>query len=476
MPFRPSQKTFRGRNDDVTLNSSTFTYSTNANWTQDSDVVFRVRFVVQEADTTAGSYTYHLRYSYNGGAYTKVTGSTSEIQIALSSQYADKNGTTKVLDGTGTWVNGQGLESSTDTDAINLPSAGNTEIEFCLKIIGSAITDGFTILLRLYRGTSTALYAYTNTPTITINKVLPARTAQLDKTLDGIGLAATGALPIAGSLSKTLGALTLTSTLEYGSAEINAQLDKTLGALTLSATGALPIAASLSKTLGVMTLSAQASLPIAAALNKLLGSLTLSAEAEAEIRAQFDKTLGALTLEGRLTPELPPLNLVLDKTLGALTLNSRLAFQANMELAKVLGSLTLSAEVEALIAASLSKTLGALTVEGRIEPALPPLDMVLNTVLGVMTLQATLGGPEVRSTGGDGPILILKKRERGYHWHETMKKFNEKQLHSGSVDGPLVTDPKQARAIAYSIEKKKQERDDRLDDLAMGNPFNSQRL
>ena len=39
-------------------------------------------------------------------------------------------------------------------------------------------------------------------------------------------------------------------------------------------------------------------------------------------------------------------------------------------------------------------------------------------------------------------------------FHGVMKEFKEGALHSGSKQGPKVTDPKQAKAIAYSEDKK----------------------
>ena len=40
---------------------------------------------------------------------------------------------------------------------------------------------------------------------------------------------------------------------------------------------------------------------------------------------------------------------------------------------------------------------------------------------------------------------------------KTMEEFAEGTLHSGSKEGPVVTNPKQAAAIAYSQQKKRGE-------------------
>jgi hypothetical protein len=47
-----------------------------------------------------------------------------------------------------------------------------------------------------------------------------------------------------------------------------------------------------------------------------------------------------------------------------------------------------------------------------------------------------------------------KKSETKYKMKKVMKEFGSGELHSGSKKGPVVTNPKQAVAIAYSEAKK----------------------
>ena len=55
--FTTDQIKFRGRNDDVGLNSTTFNGGggLNGDWTQNTDINFRVRFEVNETGGAAGN-------------------------------------------------------------------------------------------------------------------------------------------------------------------------------------------------------------------------------------------------------------------------------------------------------------------------------------------------------------------------------------------------------------------------------------
>lgn len=337
MPFRPSQKTFRARDDSQTLNSSTFTYAVNTNWTQLVDVVFRVRFTVQEVGATAGASTYNLYYSLNGGAYTKVTTSSAPIQYALSGQFADKDATTKVLDGTGTWAAGQGLETSVDTSSISLVASGNTEIEFCLTIPAAGVAHGNTIALRVYRSTSTALYSYTNTPTVTVSEPI---SGNLSITLDGIGLSAIGVVSVVGSLTKTLDEMTLQATGTVGVAQIIGTLNVTLDAITLNASGTIAIVGNLDKTLGGIELLTSGAVSVAGILSKTLDGIGLSTAGVVSVSGISNITLdgigisaaGAVGVSGGFTKTLDNMSLasagvvtvtgVFNKTLDAISLSA----------------------------------------------------------------------------------------------------------------------------------------------------------
>lgn len=167
------QKSFRGRRDDVTLNSVTFNGGggLNTNWTQITDTNFRIRFTIQETAGAAIAQAYQLMYSYDGAAYAVVNSSATHVRPSLSGNFADHDNATQVLGtGTGTFVDGDGLESSEDTDSISIAASGNTELEFCLQILGSQVQHGKTINFRVYVSNNNALDTYTVTAGITVDR------------------------------------------------------------------------------------------------------------------------------------------------------------------------------------------------------------------------------------------------------------------------------------------------------------------
>lgn len=167
------QQGFRGRADDVALNSTSFTHALNTNWTQLVDVNFRVRFLVEETAGGAENVTWNLYYSLNGGAYAQVTTSTP-VRVVDSTHFADDTATTTVLGGTGTFLAGYG----DDADAV-MPSAGNqgwtgsqhTEHELCLRINSAQVANNDTISLQVRKSGGTTI-TYNQTPTITVSEPL----------------------------------------------------------------------------------------------------------------------------------------------------------------------------------------------------------------------------------------------------------------------------------------------------------------
>jgi len=164
------QDAFRGRDDDVALNSAAFTRALNTNWTQLTDTAFRVRFLIQETGTATGpDRKFTLYYTYNGGANTPIEDGP-ELVAAESLQYSDGAATNQVLGG-GTYISGEslgGVEAGFLTGNIDVEQGNEFEIEFCLVINGSVVAEGGTLVLQVRAENGTVLASYTNTPTITI--------------------------------------------------------------------------------------------------------------------------------------------------------------------------------------------------------------------------------------------------------------------------------------------------------------------
>lgn len=178
-----AQLSFRGRKDNVTLNSTTFddpnqptstNLAINTNWTQPVADKFRIRFEIQESGGASQNNTFHLYYNYNGGGYTQVTASSSVVRVVDSTQYTDGDATTDVLaNGTGTFQAGVGDDSDAvmpTAGNINVPANGHTEIEINLQFQSADVSNGLTCLFQVRRS-SGVLETYTNTPTVTISKL-----------------------------------------------------------------------------------------------------------------------------------------------------------------------------------------------------------------------------------------------------------------------------------------------------------------
>jgi hypothetical protein len=157
-----TQLHFRGRDDSQILNSSTFTYGLDTNWSQKVDEVFRVRFEAEEQNSKNFTVGGQLQYSYKGGAWNSVTTISSYIKAVNSAQFSDNSATTNIIAGSSrTFVDGTG---STDglASSVGLNNS-HTEIEYSLQIVGTDVAQNDTIQLRIE-----SLTDWAQTPTITI--------------------------------------------------------------------------------------------------------------------------------------------------------------------------------------------------------------------------------------------------------------------------------------------------------------------
>lgn len=88
--------------------------------------------------------------------------------------------------------------------------------------------------------------------------------------------------------------------------DINGSLSQTIGAVTLSSTGTLAIQGSLSATIAPITLSSTASVAITGSETTTLGPVTLSATGSLAIQGSLAATLDAITLSASGTVSQPP--------------------------------------------------------------------------------------------------------------------------------------------------------------------------
>ncbi len=169
------QDSFRGRNDDGSESAATWIATANTNWTQNPDENFRIRFLIEEtADEVDDDVTFQLQYNKNGGGWNDVNAASSNVRSSASPNVVDGADTTEQMGGPGTFITNNdgfdevnGLAGGTVLD-FTATANQEVEVEFCVQIRTVDTAPADTIQLRVVRGPSTVLNAYTNTPTITL--------------------------------------------------------------------------------------------------------------------------------------------------------------------------------------------------------------------------------------------------------------------------------------------------------------------
>lgn len=281
-----SQVSFRSRNDNGSETTATWRQNQNVNDSIPTGTNFRIRFRIDETAVRAWtSKNWNLYYSYDGGAYTPVTGS-SKIQFSLSDNFADgADCTAQLTGGSGTFVTDNNGMKETTGGATNSGSAGYLfELEWCLKIDNAQIAHNKVITLRVYDG-STALGTYTATPSLTINAIT---SGVLSKTQDNNTISSTGKLAIKGVLSKLQDSNTITAT---GKLAIKGVLSKTQDANTIVATGTslTEIHGVLSKTQDNNTVVGTGKLAIKGTLSKQQDNNTVVSAGKLAIKGVLSK-------------------------------------------------------------------------------------------------------------------------------------------------------------------------------------------
>lgn len=205
-------------------------------------------------------------------------------------------------------------------------------------------------------------------------------------------------------------------------------LTKTLGALTISSTVSIETFGVLSKSLGSLLISA-AGLQTSAGtgvMDKTLGALTLSSAIGIETFGIAEVTLGSLTLN---TAALVPREGVVSQTLGALVVDGIAARNTTGVVSATLGALTLATSTLNGIQGAASVTLGSLTLTAA-ESAPPwpfiydfpqtPLDGTWRPELGDDTLRSDreVGARQYRTRNGGNyraasfAIMLKTKAQR----------------------------------------------------------------
>ena len=164
------QDSFRGRNDDGSESTATWIAAANTNWTQVVDANFRVRFLVQEVGGASFVLNSRLQYNKNAAGWNNVTSTSTNIKAVLSANFADDDATTEQMAGPQAFVAGRMDENGTDMAGITILSQ-DTEVEWCLQIVGTDVANNDSIQLRV-TDAGVTLNTYTNTPSVTVSKPL----------------------------------------------------------------------------------------------------------------------------------------------------------------------------------------------------------------------------------------------------------------------------------------------------------------
>lgn len=180
-----AQFAFRSRDDDVGLNSATWTRAQDTDWTQDTGVNFRVRIGVEETGGGTFNCDAQLEYYHAEGTatWTAVNGSSSVVRSSASGQYTDGDtigsGNDQLTGSSQTFNNSGEGESSDGLCATDTLSNQFSEYEYCVQLRAADVSDGDTVYLRVTdagvaldsygAGTDPAL---ANNPVITVNLIV----------------------------------------------------------------------------------------------------------------------------------------------------------------------------------------------------------------------------------------------------------------------------------------------------------------
>ena len=174
MAIEWGQVAFRVRNDDGSETTATWLAGESCNYAGIFPLKnYRLRITIDSTGSTSAADGFHLWFSQNGAAYTRVgTGAGTAVNSALSSNFADGANTTRQLtlfqsfDTTNLGMDEDGLITSQ-----TITKANSYEFEFCILFAayGSVNRPGDTFDFRIYLDDGvTPINTYTVTPRLTL--------------------------------------------------------------------------------------------------------------------------------------------------------------------------------------------------------------------------------------------------------------------------------------------------------------------
>ena len=158
-----TQKEFRLREDDGSESGATWIAAEGkgADWAKDTNLRFRAAVAKTNAGTA--SKAFKLQYSKNGGTWTDVTGSSSNVRMAASANLTEGADTTQQISTGDTFVTNNNGQEDNDgvTTASEFQGNDTAELEFCVQIRSAEVTVSSRIGLRVVESDGTLLGTYT---------------------------------------------------------------------------------------------------------------------------------------------------------------------------------------------------------------------------------------------------------------------------------------------------------------------------
>ena len=164
---------FQFRDDDGGETDATFRGSLNdalGNWQTGSGNIFRLRIELYNDNAKSGTETFTWQYSYDGGAYTDITTSSSYVR-AIASGLTDGSNTTQQLTANSTFfgAGNVGQDETGTWGSMTFPASNYHEAEGGFYLVDADVADGKTINIRIVEASSDVI-TFTNTPSLTVEK------------------------------------------------------------------------------------------------------------------------------------------------------------------------------------------------------------------------------------------------------------------------------------------------------------------
>lgn len=224
-----NQASFRARDDIGGESATIWKAAINTDWEQLTDLIFRVRFLIQEeADVEDTDVELQLQYNHNSGGWNDVNSSSSVVRSVGSSNLTDGQDTTQQL-GSGTFVTPNSgvdeLNGITGGTSLDFSTTANqeVEVEYALYINSLVVDEGDTVQLRLVKEPDIVLDTYTNIPTMTV----PYGTGMMLATADRLLSTAALENPSAYTFGRSLGWGAITVALRPAVSSSASNLDTT---------------------------------------------------------------------------------------------------------------------------------------------------------------------------------------------------------------------------------------------------------